>query len=193
VKVAALLLAAGGSSRLGKPKQLLEFEGETFVRRTVRAASEAGCQPVVVVTGRDHAQIAAALRDLPVELLPNESWEKGIGTSIRLGIRQLSVSDAVVLLVCDQPHVTATHLRQLVSEQTRTKKPMAASAYANTIGVPALFTRDCFPQLLSLGDTEGAKKLLQVSPNDVATVAFAPGAIDIDSLADYAQLIRSQN
>lgn len=193
MNVAALLLAAGGSSRLGKPKQLLKFDGETFVRRAVRAATEAGCQPILVVTGRDHAQVAAELCDFSVELLPNESWERGIGTSIRLGIRQLSVSDAVVLLVCDQPHVTAIHLRQLMSEQTRTQKRMAASAYAETIGVPAFFTRDCFPELLSLGDNEGAKKLLQAAPNDVANVAFAAGAIDIDSSADYAQLIQAEN
>ncbi len=190
VKIGAVILAAGSSSRLGQPKQLLKYEGDALVRRTAEAALAAGCDPVAVVVGVARGKVAAALNDLAVLIVPNDDWERGLGTSIRAGVARLQESDALFLLVCDQPFVSADSLCRLLSAQQETQKPMAASAYSGTIGVPALFTRACFAQLLSLGDEEGAKVLLASRPNDVAQVDFPPGSIDIDTPGDFQALQR---
>lgn len=184
MKVGAIVLAAGSSSRLGQPKQLLEYEGRTLVRRTAEVALGAGCDPVAVVVGAQREQVTAALRDLAVEIVPNDNWERGLGTSIRAGLARLQESDAVILLVCDQPKVDAQVLRQLIARQEQTGQPMVAISYAGTRGVPALFTRACFEQLLSLGDAAGAKTILLARPAEVAAVDFPAAALDIDTAED---------
>lgn len=190
VKIGAVILAAGSSSRLGQPKQLLQYEGRTLVRRAAEAAFAAGCDPVAVVVGAEREKVAAALRDLAVLIVPNEDWQRGLGTSIRAGVARLQEGDALLLLVCDQPFLSVDLLRQLIAAQQETQKPMAASAYSGTLGVPALFTRACFAQLLSLGDGEGAKALLASRPNEVAQIDFPPGSIDIDTPGDFQALQR---
>lgn len=188
VKIGAVILAAGSSSRLGQPKQLLQYEGQTLVRRAAQAAFEAGCDPVVVVVGAEGEKVAAALRDLTVMFVPNEDWQRGMGTSIRAGVDRLRESDAVLLLVCDQPKVDAGLLRELIAQQEQTGRSMVATSYAGTQGVPALFTQACFEQLLSLGHETGAKTLLLARPAEVAAVEFPPAAWDIDTPADLRSL-----
>jgi molybdenum cofactor cytidylyltransferase len=188
VKIGAVVLAAGGSSRLGQPKQLLRHRGESLVRHAAQAAIDAGCAPVTVVVGPEQERIAASLHDLDVIILPNESWRRGMGTSIRAGVEALKDCDAIAILACDQPQVDATLIRQLAARHQETRKPMVASAYAGTLGVPTLFMRSCFEQLLSLGDERGAKVLLTARPNDVAQVDFPGGAVDIDTPGDWGRL-----
>ena len=201
--IAAVILAAGGSSRFGRPKQLLTFRGETLVRRAVRAATEAGCDPVIVVAGAisDSIRSEIAIResriattstsgdDMPATVVQNEEWQDGVGTSIRRGLAQLPGSiDAVVLIACDQPFVDGAVVAKLIAAHEKTGRPMVASSYANTLGIPALFDHSCFPDLLALPDDSGAKTLLTSRPNDVAAVTFEPGAIDIDTPEDFARL-----
>jgi molybdenum cofactor cytidylyltransferase len=187
--IGAVILAAGGSSRLGQPKQLLSFGGERLVHRAVRAATEAGCAPVVVVVGASAAAIGDELRGTAALVVENPGWQRGLGTSIRCGVEQLpSHTGAVVLLTCDQPSVQANTIASLVAEHHKTGKPMVASSYADTLGIPALFARFCFEALLALPDDSGAKSLIAANPDDVATVAFEAGAIDIDTPADYENL-----
>lgn len=189
VKIGAVILAAGGSARLGQPKQLLRYGGASLVRRATRAPIDAGCSPVAVIVGAAREEVGAEIRDLAVEILPNDSWECGIGTSIRAGVRALQDCDALILLACDQPHVSAELIRQLIARQEETQKSMVASAYAGTLGIPALFTRACFDRLLSLGDKQGAKALLLAPPDAVASVDFPAGALDIDTPTDYQALL----
>ena len=201
--VGAVILAAGGSSRLGKAKQLLEFRGETLIRRAVRAASEAGCDPVIVVVGEIGDEIRSELdiRDSRISSSPapenlagtvmveNAEWRKGVGTSIRRGLEQLPRSvDAVVLLACDQPFVDASITGKLIAAWDGTGRPIAASSYANTLGIPALFDRSCFKDLLALPDDAGAKKLIANRGSNVATVTFEEGAVDIDTPEDFERL-----
>ncbi len=192
MKVGAIVLAAGGSTRLGQPKQLLRYEGQTLVRRAAETALRAGCDPVLVVIGRDHREINGELENLAVILVPNESWKGGLGTSLRAAMAALPAVDAVIILACDQPHVNGELLRQIIDQHHATGKPMVASDYAGTVGVPALFAASCFDQLRSLGDDGGAKGLLRAQPNDVATVPFAEGAIDLDTPEDYQSLINGR-
>jgi molybdenum cofactor cytidylyltransferase len=187
--IGAVILAAGGSSRLGQPKQLLIFRGETLVRHAVRAATEAYCAPVVVVVGDSGDAIRHELRETVAIIVENPEWQRGLGTSIRRGLEYLTEStpgaDAVMLLACDQPLVEASTLAALIAEQDRSRKSIAASTYANTLGVPALFDRSCFEALIALPDDSGAKSLIAERPDDIASVAFEDGAIDIDTPADW--------
>ncbi len=186
--IAALVLAAGGSSRLGQPKQLLRYEGQSFVRRTAQAALAAVCSPVFVVVGRDRNAVDNELRGLAVRLLPNEVWERGIGTSIRIGVHAATECDAVIILACDQPFVDAAAICRLISAHAQTRKPIVASAYAGTLGVPTLFARAHFGTLLSLPDAQGARAIIAARPDDVACVELADAEFDIDSAADMAKL-----
>lgn len=190
--VAAVILAAGGSSRFGQPKQLLMFRGETLVRRAVRAATEAGCGPVIVVVGEAGPAIREELRESAALPIENPEWQRGLGTSVRRGTQFVIESapgvDALVLMVCDQPVVESSTIAALVAEQERSGKPIVASSYSGTLGVPALFVRSCFGALLALPDDSGAKTLIATQPDDVASIIFEDGAIDIDTPADYDAL-----
>ncbi len=189
--VGAIILAAGGSSRLGQPKQLLMFEGETLVRRAARAATDAGCGPVVVVVGATPDSIANELRASGTELIDNADWARGLGTSIRCGLQHLISSrsdlEAVVLLTCDQPFVDGI-IRALLAERARSGKPIVASSYAGTVGIPALFGHSSFESLLALPDDSGAKPFLQSHSAEVATIVFERGAIDLDTPAQVTGL-----
>ena len=192
MRVAAVVLAAGGSARFGKPKQFALFQGETFIRRMVAAAIEAGCAPVVVVTGEDSARVSLELSGLAVSIAMNPNWQSGLGSSIVVGIRRaMNLTpdlEAVVLLTCDQPFVTAHVLGQLMQLQLTTGKPIVASAYATTLGIPALFDRSCFPDLLRLTGDSGAKGIILARSHDVVSFDFPAGEIDIDTVTDYEKL-----
>lgn len=193
--VSAVILAAGGSSRLGQPKQLLSFQGESLLRRAVRAALEAGCRCVTVVAGDARDRIEIELRGTPAAIVENLEWQRGIGTSVRCGLRHLLISrpdiDAVVLLACDQPFLDAGVIASLIARRESSGKPIVASSYAGTLGIPALFHRSCFESLLALPDDSGAKALIESRSADVAQMEFEQGAIDIDTPGDFEGLTSS--
>ena len=188
--IAGVILAAGGSSRLGEPKQLFTYRGATLIQRAVRAAAEAGCDPVIVVAGDSAEAICSELgEEIGIVVVENAEWRSGIGTSIRRGLEQLTRSvEAVVLLTCDQPFVDATIVGKLIAERERTRKAIVASSYADTLGVPALFDRSCFDALLTLPDRSGAKSLIEAREYEAASIAFEEGAVDIDTPEDFERL-----
>ena len=193
----AVILAAGNSSRLGQPKQLLQFRGQTLVRRIVDAACEADCSPIVVVIGSDKDKVARELEQTHAVIVENENWNEGIGTSIRSGVQRLiDVAPnvgAIVLLVCDQPLADLHTIEQLIALGEKTKKAIVASSYAGTLGVPALFDRSCVEELLALDDRSGAKPIILSNHERVAEFPFSEGQIDIDTAADYDKLRLSEN
>jgi molybdenum cofactor cytidylyltransferase len=194
---AAVILAAGGSSRFGQPKQLLPLRGKTLVRTIVDAACEAGCSPVVVVIGSDGEKIQDELAHADVIKVENKDWRRGIGSSIRTGVQtfidQAPDVAAVLLLVCDQPAVNARFIESLIATHETTKKDIVASSYADTVGVPALFGRSLFKELLALGDESGAKSIILQHPERVAQLAFPEGAADIDTWEDWETLNRASH
>ncbi|MEY2518979.1 MAG: molybdenum cofactor cytidylyltransferase [Verrucomicrobiota bacterium] len=189
--VGAIILAAGGSGRLGQPKQLVIFQGQSLVRRAVRAVT-ARCPCVAVVVGDLGAEIENDLGESSATIVPNAEWRSGLGTSIRCGLRHLLGSlpdlDAVVILACDQPFVEASTIAALMAAHERSGKPIVASSYANTLGIPAFFDRSCFDALLALPEQSGAKAIIESRPDDVASIEFEKGAIDIDTPADFERL-----
>jgi molybdenum cofactor cytidylyltransferase len=189
--VGAIILAAGGSGRFGRPKQLLAFQGESLVRRAVRAVI-AQCSCVVVVVGDLGGEIENDLGESSAMIVSNADWRRGLGTSIHCGLRHLLASvpdlEAVVIAACDQPFVEPSTIAALITERERSGKPIVASSYANTLGIPALFDRSCFDALFALPDESGAKTIIESRRDDVASIEFEQGAIDIDTPADFERL-----
>jgi len=192
-KVAAVILAAGGSSRFGKPKQLIELRGKTLLRCVLDAAIEASCSPIVIVIGGAMVDVRKELETTITTIVENENWQRGIGTSIRAGVQRVinhsSGVDAIVLLACDQPFVDASVIERLIALREEKQKPIVASSYANTLGVPALFDRSSFQELLALDDKSGAKAIIVSNRERVAKLPFPNGKIDIDTMADWENFV----
>jgi molybdenum cofactor cytidylyltransferase len=158
--VAGIVLAAGGSTRFGQPKQLLDWKGQPFVRVIAKTALEAGLSPVIVVTGANAQQVEASVKDLNVTIVRNETWESGQGSSIGTGIRSLaSASPAVgaaIFLLTDQPQVTTSILRALVEKHAAGLYPIVAPMVTDRRANPVLFDRVTFSDLAELeGDVGG--------------------------------------
>jgi len=189
---AAILLAAGASVRLGKPKQLLSYKGKSFLQNMVSAAISTQLSPVVVVLGAHATLIAGEITENNVHVVQNQDWEEGIASSIRCSIQALGkinpASDAAILMVCDQPYITSSLLNDLLAAQQKTGKPIAAAYYSGVAATPVLFHKIFFPELLLLKGDRGAGKILQQQTDQVATVSFPLGAIDIDTIGDYEML-----
>lgn len=190
--VGGIVLAAGSSARFGRAKQLLSFQSESLVRRAVRAASDAGCAGITVVVGELRDSIKMELRETHAVVVENDAWQRGLGTSIRCGVGHLLTSrpelEAVIVLACDQPFVDGNVITALIAQWENSGKPIVASSYAGTRGIPALFNRACFEALLALPDDSGAKSLIESRSAEVAQVEFEKGAIDIDTPADLEGL-----
>jgi molybdenum cofactor cytidylyltransferase len=187
-KIGAVILAAGESSRLGRSKQLIQFRGRSLVQRVVDAAGSGGCQPILVVTGSATSNAARDLEQTTAVLVQNRNWKRGIGSSIQTGVRWLTEHspeiEAVVLLVCDQPFANSLMIKRLISRRQQSHKPIVASRYADTLGVPALFDRGFFAELLGLGADCGAKSIILRNREKVAEISFPQGNIDIDTADD---------
>ncbi len=178
---AAVILAAGASTRLGEPKQLVVLAGETLLERAVRIARDAGCRPVVAVLGAEAARIQERCALSGAEVLVNEAWPEGMASSIRVGVGALGGGDGALLMTCDQPAVTAEHLRALIANGEVT-----ASAYSGRRGVPAYFPAASFPALLELRGDAGARELLR----SAAAVELPGGELDVDTAAARAEAER---
>lgn len=192
--IGAIILAAGGSSRLGRPKQLLRFNGQTLLRHAIEAILAAGCSPVVVVTGAHaeaiEAEIEAEAAGLQVLVARNESWQQGLSTSVRAGIEALrpGQAQAAVLLPCDQPLLNAGLLSQLMQKH-REGASIVVCEYAGAWGVPMLFERGLWAQLQVLEGDRGAQKVARANAGLVQCVAFESGALDVDTDEDYQKLL----
>ncbi len=193
MQTAVLVLAAGSSSRMGQSKQLLEINGVPLLVHAVKEGL-AVTPNVVVVLGSDFELHQLALQGLSVTIVQNKSWRKGMGSSLKEGITHLLEAkpkiDAIIVMVCDQPKLLAIHLQKLIAKGSETKKTIVASTYAGTAGVPALFKKEQFDELLNTDDDMGARKVIRQNSEAVTTVDFPGGIIDLDTREEYNQFIR---
>ncbi len=191
--IPAIVLAAGGSRRLGQPKQLLRLNGETLLARVVRLAFEAGLSPVLVVLGAQAELLRPQAMLHPAQIVINAEWEQGLSTSIRAGLTALEMHPAhlcgVMLLTCDQPRLSAAHLIELLQAFLAHPQPaIACSFYAGDRGIPAIFPRAAFPLLQALSGDKGAKDLVRRAAFPIVEFPFPGGEIDIDAPSDLARL-----
>jgi molybdenum cofactor cytidylyltransferase len=187
-RFSAVILAAGASVRLGRPKQLLEVDGQPLVARAAAAALSAGAHPVVVVLGANADQIRPALDGSKVAVVLNPSWSEGMASSVRAGLQALAKADpgidAVLLTVCDQPALSADVIRRLLGALQASGRGIAAARYSGRNGVPALLRREYFFALAKLAGDHGARQLLNGAPEVVATVDLPELALDLDTPGD---------
>jgi molybdenum cofactor cytidylyltransferase len=190
--IGIVILAAGGSTRMGQPKQLLPHRRSTLLRHTAEVALAQAGAPVVVVLGSHAEQVRPTLDGLPVMIAPNAGWHTGMGSSLRVGLSALLAAHpdlaAAIFLVCDQPLLCESTLADLIVAFRASSRPIVASAYADTLGVPALFAASHFPALLRLAGDEGARHLIQRNHAEVLAFPFPGGAIDLDTPADCEAL-----
>jgi molybdenum cofactor cytidylyltransferase len=190
IAVVGIVLAAGASTRLGRPKQLLRYRGKTLLQTVVDEARSSACLETAVVLGANAAAIDASLDAPDVTRLVNTRWAKGKATSIATGITWAVErrADAALMMVCDQPRLTSLHLNALIAEFLRTGE-MVVSAYAGTFAVPMIFPRSAFRDLLEeRGGLEGGYGGIR-GTRRVTSVEWPDGACDVDTREDAIRLL----
>lgn len=190
--IAIILLAAGKSSRLGKPKQLLDYEGQTLLQHGLQVAGASDAHPVVLVLGANAGLIEKEVSGHAAHVVVNGEWQEGMASSIRCGIQELqrlnSAAEGAIVMVCDQPYVTSEIINRLIAVHQKTSKPMVSCMYADTVGTPTYFHKSMFPELLQLKGDGGAKGLLLKHAEELEIVSFPEGKVDIDTQEDYEKL-----
>ncbi len=186
-----VILAAGESSRMGRPKQLLAYRDSTLLHHAIETAFSLPTAPVIVL-GAHAEEIRAHLTDHRVIIVENPNWREGMGGSLRLGLEALQGAHpeitSAIFLLCDQPLISPSVLADLIATHERTAAPIVASEYDGVLGVPALFAQSLFPELLALDGPSGARHLIHAHAEQTAALPFQEGAIDIDTPDDYARL-----
>jgi molybdenum cofactor cytidylyltransferase len=176
---------------MGTPKQLLRLGQSSFIGRAIETALASECDPIIVVLGACAEQIRPEVVPFPVKIAESK-WQAGMSASIRAGLQKLAATDptieAAILMLCDQPFVSVALVNQLVTTYRHKGSAIVASAYSGKLGVPALFNRTLFPELMQLQGADGAKSLLEKYADQAAAIPFPHGAIDIDTPTEYMQI-----
>jgi len=188
-----ILLAAGNSTRMGSPKQLLLYHGKTLLERIVDTSLQVfDNNKIILVLGANHSEIAFQIKDKITLISVNEEWKSGMASSIKAGLQTLLKHfpdmQRCIISVCDQPYLSSEVFIEMLKLADYSSKEIIAAEYAGTIGVPVLFSKKYFKKLLHLSGEQGAKKIIQQNMDDVNIFTFDEGAIDIDTPSDYENL-----
>jgi len=192
MKSAALILAAGSSSRMGESKQLLDVGGKSLLEHTITTVKPL-FDITLVVLGSRFQQHRPIVERIQTELIVNTNWELGMGNSIKAGVQELIKSnpDSITIFVSDQPHLSGAVIWQIAEAAKENPNRIIASSYGDTYGVPVRFPKKYHHLLLEIGDEDGAKKLVRRFQAEVTGVAFPEGVIDLDTPDDYQKFINS--
>ena len=185
---AILVMAAGASRRMGRPKQLLPFGSTTLLRHAVEVALSSHASKVAVVLGSGEEAMRNELAGLPIEIVTNPEWDRGMGTTIRAGAQAIGMYPevgALILTVADSPGLSAETYNRIIAAHVASGLPIVASEYAGTVGVPALFERQYFDSLIALPADHGCKALIMANSAKVIRMPCPEAAKDIDSPKDY--------
>jgi molybdenum cofactor cytidylyltransferase len=189
---AAIILAAGAATRMGRLKQLLPYRGQTLLGHAVQQAVDAGFQPVVVVVGAHAETVRDSLRHKPVAIVENPAWQRGMGSSISAGARRLTegavTPASIAILLGDQPLVESRHLQAMKALLGESDASAIAAEYGGTLGVPAIFNSEMFEHLASLSPAEGARRLLRHPRFKILSFPLPEAEVDLDTPEDLAAL-----
>jgi len=192
MKIGGILLAAGGSTRLGQPKQLLKLGERTLIGLATDTMMETLNKTITVVTGGYEKEVCKILEDKNVHIAHNRDWHTGMASSIKVGMkdllnRELNI-EAVLICLCDQPFLTSRHLKKLMTTSEETPNNIIASSYQDLASVPAIFKSSQFSNLLNLEGQQGARKVIRKSINTILSIPFPDGIFDVDTLEDWQKV-----
>ena len=195
-KIGVIILAAGSSSRLGYPKQLVEFKGIPLLQHSIDVAESLEFDAKILVLGAMEDEINKKIDSRNFKVVINENWEEGMSTSIRKGLSEAlkfeKELEHILILLSDQPFVTKEKIEELISVQLKSNKQATFSGYAGELGVPAIFSREIYSDLKKLKGDQGAKKLIYKKDLQFGTVMFENGNVDVDSTVDVELLKRME-
>lgn len=195
--IGTIILGAGASSRMGRPKQLLEWHDELLVNRAIRQATALQAGPVALVLGANAEVIAEKVTDPSIMIAVNDNWAQGMGSSIVTGLTALQEHHAklagVLITLVDQPLITSTHLAEIIEKFKNNNTPLVAAAYGDTFGVPALFSADLFPRLLTLSGKEGAKKIIHQVRDKLTKWPLPAAKVDLDTPEEWNAFLAKEN
>ncbi len=193
-EIGIVILAAGASTRMGAAKQLLEWRGQSLLKRAIEVAQESELGPVMVVLGANHQLILDQLEDTEFDWVENTNWSTGMGSSVHAGLSALLTThpnlEAVLFLLVDQPLIQVNHLQKLAQTWMSQGTPVVSAQYRGSNGVPALFDHQLFPELLVLSGEKGAKALLHRYAGQLASVQMPAAALDIDTPEAWATFLK---
>ncbi len=192
MKTAVLLLAAGKSSRMGRVKQLLPIGDKTLLEIAIKSAIQSKADKTYCVLGAHFEAIQKSIEDYPVEIILNTNYHSGLGSSIIAGLKHLEDKhfQSILIMLADQPEVDANYLNQLIDESSKQPSKIIASSYSGLSGVPAVFPKQYYNELLNLKGDKGAKDFLNSSTTEVIQIDSIP-LIDIDTTEDYSAYLNS--
>lgn len=192
-KIAQLILAAGASTRMGEPKQLLPWKDTTLIGNAIRQSVALKNVSTFVVLGAYYELIQKEINHLPITVLNNMNWKLGMGTSIQLGVRAIldkdSSFDAVLISLIDQPLIQTADYQGLIADFLKSSKSIIASDLGNRIGVPAIFSKSIFKELMTLKEDFGARYIIQKNKEQVKTIPLTDQGIDIDTKQQYQKVM----
>lgn len=197
-KVAILLLAAGNSSRLGQPKQLLKWKSSNLLQHAIDTVKKVQSDSVILVLGANYQEIISEINTNSIHVVNNKTWQKGLGNSIAVGVNYIKKvipeTEAILISLADQPLITETYLSKMISEFNIEKKQIIATAYKNNrLGVPALFDKEYFEELMQLNNDEGAKHIIKKHQQVVRFKEASQMFSDIDTLESYKMLYKQHH
>jgi molybdenum cofactor cytidylyltransferase len=198
MNIAIIILAAGASTRMGAPKQLLLVDGKTLIKRTCDTAMDTTCHPIVLVLGANRNLFRKETERMPITVIDNPQWEKGMSSSIKMGLAGAYMTEkaieAVIFLTVDMPYVSAELINKMIEKAESDEKiEIVACKYENQMGIPVLFKRSMFTDLLELSGDEGAKKVVVKNKDKVAFIDFPGGKLDLDTVEEYRNFVSKYN
>ena len=195
--VGVVVLAAGSSSRLGQPKQLIKYKGKPLLQNILDHSQVLSFASKVLILGAHAEEIKKKINTGEFKVFINEQWEEGIASSIRKGVRSsMEINpdlENILFLLSDQPFVTSALMQELLDTHKKEGKTITGCRYEKTMGVPAIFNRQMFQELCHLNGDRGAKVLIKKYPGKVATVSFDLGSVDVDEPDDYTKLLKQND
>ncbi len=198
MNTAIIILAAGASSRMGAPKQLLLVDGKTLIKRICETAMDTPCHPIVTVLGANRNLIRKETERMPITVIDNPQWENGMSSSIKMGLAGAYMTEeaieAAIFLTVDMPYVNAELINKMIEKAESDEKiEIVACKYDSQMGIPVLFKRTLFTDLLELTGDEGAKKVVLKNKDKTAFIDFPEGKLDLDTIDEYRNFVSNFN